>query len=73
VALAWAVYGAWAHTVRLTPRENLVLDPPSPLRIIAAGLTDVLGRPPDGNRDGQPGGDFVATLGKRGISVARLR
>jgi hypothetical protein len=73
VALAWAVYDAWAHAVRLTPRKKLVLDPPLPLRIIAAELTDVLGRQLDGNRDGPPDGDFGAALGQRGIGVARLR
>ena len=35
---------------------------------VAADLTDVLGRPLDGNDDGQPGGDFAATFSRQGIA-----
>jgi hypothetical protein len=40
---------------------------------IDAGLVrDAAGQPLDGNRDGQAGGDFVATLNSRGaLSMAR--
>lgn len=33
--------------------------------ITAALLTDAYGRPLDGNDDGQPGGNFIATLSHR--------
>ena len=33
-------------------------------------LTDFLGRPLDGNHDGQPGGDFVATLKGKSVTIA---
>jgi hypothetical protein len=45
VALAGAVYDASAHTVTLTPRRKLVLNPPLQLRVLAAGLSDLLGGP----------------------------
>jgi hypothetical protein len=41
------------------------------LRITAADLLDSYGRSLDGNDDGQPGGNFVATLSKSGIRVAQ--
>ena len=41
------------------------------LQIIAADLTDSLGRALDGNDDGQPGGNFVITFSKSGITLAR--
>ena len=39
------------------------------LQITAADLTDPLGRPLDGNGDGEPGGDFVGTLTKNGLAL----
>jgi hypothetical protein len=68
--LARARYNALTNTVTLTPLATLSPRPSEQLRIIASVLTDALGRPLDGNRDGQPGGDFVATLGKAGVSAA---
>ena len=41
---------------------KLALTPPPQLRITASGILDTMGRPLDGNRDGQPGGDYVALL-----------
>jgi hypothetical protein len=46
-ALARAVYDAAALTVTLAPRKKLMLNPPLQLRIIAAGLSDLLGGPLD--------------------------
>jgi hypothetical protein len=60
------------NTVTLTPVRKLALVAPVQLRIIASVLTDALGRPLDGNDDGQPGGDFVATLGKTGVRSASV-
>jgi hypothetical protein len=70
VPLASARYNPAVHSVTLTPRGSVV-SPKLQLTIVAAGLLDAEGRPIDGNRDGQPGGNFTATLGNRGgITVA---
>jgi hypothetical protein len=60
--LARSSYNTATNTVTLMPARKLVLGPPVQLRIIASVLTDALGRPLDGNDDGQPGGEFVATV-----------
>ena len=60
-----ARYDAATRTVTLTPRRRF-----SALRFARLlvngtaprGLTDVAGNLLDGNRDGQPGGDYVATF-----------
>jgi hypothetical protein len=59
--LVSAVYNATAHTVTLTrggklPKQALQLT------ITASGLLDSQGRPIDGNKDGQPGGNFQTTF-----------
>jgi hypothetical protein len=59
VPLAQAIYNAAAHTVTLITRKQLVPRTPLQLRISGASVTDTLGRPLEGNRDGQPGGDSV--------------
>jgi len=64
VALSKATYNAALNTVALTTAKKLSLSPPLLLSINAAGLLDAENRPLDGNGDGQPGGNFVATLGK---------
>ena len=72
VPLASAVYSASATswTVMLVPTNKLNLSQPEQLRITAADLTDAFGRPLDGDDNGQPGGDFVAILSKKGVTVA---
>jgi trimeric autotransporter adhesin len=64
-------YNSATNTVTLPLRGK----PPAKtmqLTIIAAGLLDAEGRELDGNNDGRPGGNFVATLTKGGvISMAR--
>jgi hypothetical protein len=40
------------------------------LRVKSAFLTDTYGRPIDGNHDGQLGGDFVATLKGKSVTIA---
>jgi hypothetical protein len=70
VPLTSATYDPALHTVTLTPggkRTSSTLQ----LTINAAGTLDSVGRPIDGNRDGQPGGDVVATFGNAGIRLAR--
>jgi hypothetical protein len=70
IALARATYDPVTNTVTLVTRNKLTLRPPVQLQINASTLTDALGRPLDGNDDGAPGGNFVATLNKGGVSTA---
>jgi len=70
LALAQSSYNPATDTLTLTPAKKLVLSPPLQLRIVASVLTDAEGRPLDGNHDGQPGGDFVATLSKGGAVIS---
>jgi hypothetical protein len=58
--------------VALQPRGTL---PNETLRltIITAGILDAAGIPVDANANGQPGSNFVVTLGsKRGVSLASV-
>ena len=70
VALSQAAYNPVNNTVRLVTRSPLVLNPPLKLTVYAAGLLDTLGRPLDGNHDGQPGGNCVVTISKKGATIA---
>jgi hypothetical protein len=71
VPLASAAYNPSADTVTLTPRGQ-VPNQPLQLTINAAEVLDAEGRPIDGNRDGQPGGNLVAPLSKAGIRLASV-
>jgi hypothetical protein len=62
--LVSASYNARSHVVTLKPRGALPKGQLLQLQAFASSLRDSLGRPIDGNRDGQPGGDLVATVGK---------
>ena len=78
MAPASAVYTGSNNQVTLTPRGTLNLTKPEELIVNAALVTDALGRPIDGNDDGQPGGDYIATIsGSRvtagGLPLARTR
>jgi hypothetical protein len=53
------------------PATKLNLAQTDRLEIVAAALTDALGRPLDGNDEGQPGSNFAATFGKHGIAFAQ--
>ena len=55
-------------SVSLLPSTKPNLAQTDRLEIVAADLTDALGRPLDGNDDGQPGGDFAATFSRQGIA-----
>ena len=70
VALSRAIYNPADNTVKLVTRSPLVLNPPLKLTIGSARLFDSLGRPLDGDHDGTPGGNFAATLSKRGVTSA---
>ncbi len=58
-------------SVSLVPATKLKLSQMVQLHITAADLTDGLGRLIDGNDDGQPGGNFVATFSQQGEAFAR--
>jgi hypothetical protein len=66
------VYNSAARTVTLTPAGSLVLNKTFQLRLNAAGLIDLYGRPLDGNGDGRPGGDYVALMTRRGVTVTSV-
>jgi RHS repeat-associated protein len=78
IPFASASYTASNNQVILTPRGTLNSSKPEELIINAALVTDTFGREIDGNDDGQPGGDYIATInGSRvttgGIALARIR
>ncbi len=64
-----AVYSASTDTVTLTTKKALVVNPPLQLRVNGSSVLDSLGRPIDGNDDGQAGGNFLATLSKKGVTI----
>ena len=64
IRLASATYNASSHAVTLTPRAALPKGQMLQLRAFGSALRDSSGRPIDGDRDNQPGGDLVTTLGK---------
>ncbi len=68
VGLSSAAYNASTYAVTLTPGKQ-PLKFPLQLTLAAAGLLDPSGQPIDGNDDGQPGGNFVTTLGGIGGSA----
>jgi hypothetical protein len=70
IKLASAIPGSspTASVVLLVPATRSNLGQTDRLEIVAADLTDMLGRPLDGNDDGQPGGNFAAAFGKQGIA-----
>ena len=72
IGLKSAVYGPIPGEVTLQLKGKLALTPPPQLRITASGMLDGTGRPLDGNRDGQPGGDYVALLTKEKNFAPRL-
>ncbi len=71
VILSSAKYNPTTMAVTLTPKRPL---PTKLLQLsINTALTlDAQGRPVDGNRDGQPGGTFLTTFGKAGVSLSRI-
>jgi hypothetical protein len=67
-ALVGASYDPGTHTVTLTPRRK-ASKKALQLAIAAVRVLDAQGRPIDGDRDGQPGGDFRTTLGGKGLRI----
>jgi hypothetical protein len=62
-----------ASSVSLVPATKPKLGQTDRLEIVATDLTDAQGRALDGNDDGLPGGDFVATFGKSGVSTDAVK
>jgi hypothetical protein len=58
--------------VVLVPKTKPNVKQPDRLEIISADLTDAYGRALDGNNDGQPGGNYVATVTRKGAAPAVL-
>ena len=63
IPIASAIYNPSAHTVTLTPRRKLT-NQALRLSIDTALVRDLLGRPIDGNLDGQADGTFVSTISR---------
>jgi hypothetical protein len=72
VAPASAVYNPSTNRVTLTPRGTLTASKPEELIVNAALVTDTLGRPIDGNDDGQAGGDYIATISGNRVTAGGL-
>jgi hypothetical protein len=72
VPLSSAIYDPSAYTITLVPKGKLNKAQPNQLKIAASLLKDWLGRPIDGNHDGQPGGDLVATLKGKSVNIAAV-
>ncbi len=72
VTPASAVYTSSNNQVTLTPRGTLNLTKPEELIVNGALLIDTLGREIDGADDGQPGGDYIATISGSRVTVGGL-
>jgi hypothetical protein len=69
VRIGRLTYNANAQTVTLVPAGRVRLNQTYQLAI--TGVSDAEGRPLDGNRDGKPGGNFVALLSRSGVTASR--
>jgi hypothetical protein len=56
--------------VSLLPATKPKIAQPDRFQILAADLTDAYGLPIDGNDDGQPGGNYVAIITRKGATPA---
>ena len=66
-----ALYDAALDTITLSTRGKLSRVPAKMLTIYATNLLDSTGRRLDGDHDGEPGGDFAATLKGGTVTVIR--
>jgi hypothetical protein len=65
IALRSVVYDADAQSVILRPRSPIAWNRVVQVRVKAAGgVTDSMGRPIDGNLDGEQGGDFTGVVAR---------
>jgi RHS repeat-associated protein len=71
IPLKSATYDPRTRTVTLTAKKPLSLSQPVRLRIIGSGIRSAWGQALDGQHNGQPGGDFLAILTGRGVSILR--
>ena len=62
-------YDSVHDVARVIPAGNFAPGKINQMTITASGILDSLGRPLDGNHDGQPGGNLVADVGKRTVSI----
>ena len=72
INLRSAVYNRSTNTVALTPKKPFALTKPVQLLVdglAPSGLQDSYGRLIDGNDNGTAGGDAIATLGKKGVTI----
>ncbi len=67
-----AAYTGVNNQVTLTPRGALNLTKPEELIVNGKLLTDAQGREIDGNDDGQPGGDYIATVSGSRVTAGGL-
>jgi hypothetical protein len=75
IALKSALYSVATSQGTLTLRKPFKITKPVQLlihRTGPSGLQDSLGRLIDGNHDGQAGGDAVAILSRKGVSLDRV-
>jgi hypothetical protein len=75
---ASAIYDASSLQVTLTFRGKLTASKPEELIVDGALVTDAWDREIDGNDDGQPGGDYIATIigtqvNSGGLPLARVQ
>jgi hypothetical protein len=67
IKLRSANFDATISQITLIPRGRLNVS--QPLQLTITGLADSLGRLFDGDRNGQPGGTFVAVITRKGVSA----
>ena len=63
------IYNASTNIAELVAAGKLVPGKVNELTITAAGLIDFLGRPLDGDDDGEPGGDLIATIRGKVVTI----
>ena len=61
-----------ASSVMLVPATKPNLSQTDRLQIVAADLTDALGRPLGGTDNGQPGGDYTVSFSRNGVTADAL-
>ena len=76
IAIKSAIYNAVNRTVTLTPKKAATLTKKVQLVALASapsGLSDSYGRLIDGNRDGTAGGDAIAILTSKAVTITALK
>jgi hypothetical protein len=73
IPLSSVVYDPGTFTATLAPKSKLDLSQTEQLQVTASLLTDAFGRPLDGEHHGQPGSNFFASFGGKGIRIAQVR